>query len=412
LNTAHSPLSQLIAQQMAGSPQHRLTFAEFMDLALYHPQSGYYATRALRIGTQGDFFTSPHLAPDFGELLGEQFVQMWDVMQRPVPFTLVEMGAGQGLLAADILRYLHRHFPEFCEGLQYIIVERAVPLIAEQQRQLRSLQELGLSIRWQTLDEIPSGSVVGCCFSNELVDALPVHQIALEAEQMREIYVTVEGDVSDAHGHSVTSSGSGLDPVSFREVLGPLSTPALADYFGLINIELGSSAYPDGYRTEVNLAALDWLSRIADRIQHGFLLTIDYGYTSDRYYSPTRTQGTLQCYYHHAHHGDPYIHIGDQDITAHVDFTALQRWGDRHQLKTVGFTQQGLFLLALGLGDRIAALSQTSAPTPQAIHDTLRQREALHQLVSPLGLGNFGVLIQSKGLTETAPLKGLSLPKL
>lgn len=423
LNTSdHSKLDKIIAKQIAETPQQRIAFAEFMDLALYHAQSGYYATRALNIGTRGDFFTAPHLASDFGELLAEQCVQLWQAMQCPTPFTLVEMGAGQGLLAADMLRHLRQNFSEFCQDLEYIIVERAVPLIAEQQRQLRSLIEQGLKIRWQNWDEIPSDSIIGCCFSNELVDAFPVHQVVLKSGKWQEVYVAIDDESVDLSQDSTqitathpTPSDPKLSPspkLRFREVLGPLSTPRLAEYLDQTGIDFSSPAYPDGYRTEVNLAALDWLSTIADRIHQGFLLTIDYGHTSDRYYHPTRHQGTLQCYYHHAHHSDPYQHVGDQDITAHVDFTALQRWGDRHQLTTLGFTQQGLFLLSLGLGDRIAALSQEPAPTPEAVHAILRRREALHQLVNPLGLGNFGVLIQSKGFTTPPPVKGLTLPPL
>jgi SAM-dependent MidA family methyltransferase len=392
--TEHSTPEQQIAQIIAATPQRRVTFAQFMDLALYHPQYGYYANRAVSIGPRGDFFTSPHLGPDFGELLAEQFVQMWEVMHRPVPFTLVEMGAGQGLLAMDVLRHLTTRFPEFCQGLRYVIVERAVPLIAAQQQQLQPFIEIGVSVCWQPLTDIALNSVVGCLFSNELVDALPVHRVVVESGHLREIYVSVDAAGAEANSNL------------FVEIADDLSTPELADYFNGVGVDICSSSFPDRYHTEVNLAALEWVGTVADRLQRGFLLTIDYGYSSDRYYNPKRSQGTLQCYYQHAHHNDPYRHVGDQDITAHVDFTALQRWGDRHGLTTLGLTQQGLFLLALGLGDRIAALGQSTATDPQAIHAILRRREALHQLVNPLGLGNFGVLIQAKGCTAT--LRGLT----
>ncbi|MFM6008080.1 MAG: SAM-dependent methyltransferase, partial [Sphaerospermopsis kisseleviana] len=142
----------------------------------------------------------------------------------------------------------------------------------------------------------------------------------------------------------------------------------------------------------------------------GYVLTIDYGYPASRYFHPRRSQGTLQCYYQHRHHNNPYINIGKQDITAHVDFTALERWGKRCGLNQVGWTQQGLFLMALGLGERIAALSYQQ----QSISQLLKRREALHQLISPEGLGNFGVLVQSKGLTETETrrsLQGLTIPE-
>ncbi|MBW4637536.1 MAG: class I SAM-dependent methyltransferase [Gloeocapsa sp. UFS-A4-WI-NPMV-4B04] len=379
-------LCDAIARDIACSQGQRITFTQYMEAALYHPQQGYYATKAINIGQQGDFLTSPHLGADFGELLAEQFVQMGEIIGQQ-QFTIVEMGAGQGILAADILGYLLQHYPDFFAALEYIIVEKSNALQQEQQQRLKNLP-----IKWCSLEEIATDSIIGCCFSNELVDALPVHQFIIEAGQLREIYVT-------------TQEARGL-PI-FVEVIGELSTPQLAEYFDLVKIALPSSAYPDGYRSEVNLAALDWLKVVSNRLQRGYLLTIDYGYPAHRYYNPMRSQGTLQCYYRHMHHNNPYINIGQQDITAHVDFTALQRWGEMCGLDNLGFTQQGLFLMALGLGDRIAALSTSN---PQSIQQLLQRREALHQLIEPTGLGGFGVLIQSKNLTATetaSSLKGL-----
>jgi SAM-dependent MidA family methyltransferase len=394
-------LCSLIAQQLAESPHQRMTFADYMGVVLYHPQHGYYAANRANIGAGGDFFTSPHLASDFGELLGEQFADMWQHLDRPTPFTLVEMGAGQGLLVQDILRYLHRHHFECFEALEYIVVEKSLALVAEQQRRLHKLAQSWRHLNWRTWDEIPSNSIVGCCFSNELVDAFPVHQFVLNAQHLQEVYVIPS-------------------PPSFAEVIGEPSTPQLAEYFDLIGIDIFSSVYPEGYRSEINLAALDWIDTVADRLQRGYLLTIDYGYAGDRYYSPTRSQGTLQCYYQHAHHSNPYINIGQQDITAHVNFTALERQGEHCGLQTVGFTQQGLFLMALGLGDRIAALSDPTGSDPTgsenlSVNEILRRRDALHSLINPMGLGNFGVLIQSKGLntmqaSHRSTLKGLRLP--
>ncbi len=357
-------------------------------MALYHPQYGYYAANNEKIGAKGDFVTSPHLAADFGELLAEQFVEMWQILGQPQPFTLVEIGAGQGLLAADVLSGLQQHHPDCFACLNYVIVEKAAALIAEQQQRLESWQA---QVEWRSLDTISAHSVTGCVFSNELIDAFPVHLVTLTNRRLQEIYVTAQLD-------------------GFVEVIDEPSTSRLTDYFDLNGIEIISPNYPDGYRTEVNLAALDWLSLVCDRIQRGYLLTIDYGYTATRYYNPRRSQGTLQCYYQHSHHNNPYIHVGQQDITAHVDFTALERQGDRKGLKPLGFTQQGLFLMALGLGDRLAALSQIDAKNTQDIQHTILRRDALHQLMNPMGLGNFGVLVQSKGLTEAEngqPLRGL-----
>ena len=395
---------------IAKSVNQRITFAEYMDLVLYHPQHGYYATKAINMGRQGDFFTSSHLGADFGEMLAEQFVQMWEILERPVPFTLLELGAGQGLLAADVLSYLYRQYPDFFAALEYVIVERSDVLRQEQEQRLQGLLDIPLPadstdahkhkklhLRWATLEEIPTDSIVGCCFSNELVDALPVHQFTIEGGQIREIYVTTN-----------EKAGNALD--LFAEVTDEPSTSLLAAHFDLVKIELPSNAYPEGYRSEVNLAALDWLTMVADRLQHGYLITIDYGYPASRYYSPARQQGTLQCYYQHLRHNNPYTYIGRQDITAHVDFTALELWGEVCGLHKIGFTQQGLFLMALGIGKRIANLSSTTNQA-RGLASLLQRRDALHQLIDPAGIGGFGVLIQSKRLTEaenTHPLKGLN----
>jgi SAM-dependent MidA family methyltransferase len=402
----HNPeLCRVIADRIATKNPHQITFAEYMDLVLYHPEHGYYATNAVKIGTEGDFFTAPHLGADFGEVLAEQFAEMWHRLGQPSPFTLIEMGAGQGLLANDILHYLHQQHPTCFQALQYIVIERAAALIEEQRFQLQHfVKQFPNKISWRSLDELPEASIVGCFFSNELVDALPVHLITRTKDTLQEIYVTSQ------------PSPPTEPPTHFQEVTGELSTPRLAEYFSLNGVNLLSNNYPEGYQTEVNLAALDWLKTVAERLQHGYVLTIDYGYSATRYYNPMRSQGTLQCYYQHAHHNDPYINVGHQDLTAHVDFTALERYGEQVGLQTLGFTQQGLFLMALGLGDRIAALSTSpTSANSQSIQDILRRREALHLLMNPTGMGNFGVLIQGKGLTALEarqPLKGLKMPSM
>jgi SAM-dependent MidA family methyltransferase len=417
LSTNNLLLCQAIAQSIAQTPQHQITFADYMDLVLYHPQNGYYASNSNVIGETGDFFTSPHLSADFGELLAVQFVEMWEGLNRPAPFTLVEMGAGQGLLIQDILRYLHRHHFSCFEALEYVIVERSPALRSEQEQRFRKLSQSWGRLHWRSWEDILSHSIVGCCFSNELVDALPVHQVIRHQGQLQEIYVTttesVESNRTGGQGREQFAPSPAFAPLTaapFQEVLGELSTAHLQGYFKQIGINLLSDSYPDGYRTEVNLAALDWLSIVADRLAQGYILTLDYGYPAHRYYAPTRSQGTLQCYYQHRHHSNPYINIGRQDITAHVDFTTLERHGERCGLQTLGFVPQGLFLMALGLGDRIAALSDPVATADLSINDILHRREALHSLINPMGLGNFGVLIQGKNLPTQAAaiaLRGL-----
>jgi SAM-dependent MidA family methyltransferase len=246
-------------------------------------------------------------------------------------------------------------------------------MIATQQLRLQTLP-----VRWCQWDELPDASIVGCCLSNELIDAFPIHLVTLIAGKLQEVYVTQNLDGR------------------FSEEIGEISTDRLHEYWRLNQIDLLTAKYPDRYRTEVNLAALDWLETVSQKLQRGYIISIDYGYTADRYYNPMRSQGTLQCYYQHAYHNDPYINIGNQDLTAHIDFTALQNHGKLLGLQNVGFIQQGMFLMALGLGDRIATISDCSGD----IQSLLSRRQNLHQLIDPMGLGKFGVLIQSQGLTS------------
>ncbi|MGB7441584.1 MAG: class I SAM-dependent methyltransferase [Coleofasciculaceae cyanobacterium] len=400
--TGNQPLCSLIAKRIAAAPNQRITFAEYMDLVLYHPEQGYYATGAVNIGAGGDFVTAPNLARDFGELLAEQFVQVWHILGQPRPFTLVEIGAGQGLLAADILTHLHRNYPDCLAALEYLIVEKAQGLITQQQQLLQKLKLPNpVKLHWCSWQEIAEKSIVGCCFSNELVDAFPVHQFVLEEGELREVYVT--------------TASAEENEIKFVEVIGNISTPQLRDYFDFVGIDLFSGAYPEGYRSEVNLAAFNWLETVASKLKRGFLFTIDYGYTAERYYLSTRHHGTLQCYYRHRYHDDPYIYIGEQDLTAHVNFTAVERQGELCGLSRVGFTQQGLFLMALGLGDRLSQLSSAgdTLATGKDVMRIMQRRQALHDLINPLGLGGFGVLVQSKGLTlqeRQVEIKGLSVP--
>jgi SAM-dependent MidA family methyltransferase len=379
-------LIDVIGDRIDNSPQQQITFAEYMELVLYHSPYGYYASNAERISERGDFLTSPHLADDFGEMLTIQLYQIWQILGKPTIFNIIEMGAGRGLLAAQILEYSNREYPDFFRSIDYIIIETAPAMIIAQQLRLKDLP-----VRWCNWSQIPDRSIKGCFLSNELIDALPVHQVIVVEDKLQEIYVTI--DRSDR---------------VFTESIDELSTDKLERYWGLNQINLLNDRYPNPYRTEVNLAALSWLEQVCKKLQRGYIISIDYGYTADRYYNPMRAQGTLQCYHQHGYHNNPYINIGNQDITAHVDFTAIQKQGELLGLQTVGFIEQGMFLMALGLGDRIAAISNRSGD----IQSLLRHRQSLHQLIDPMGLGKFGVLIQSLGLSskeQERSLMGLSI---
>ena len=379
------PLVKSICDRLAESPHQQLTFSEYMDLVLYHPQYGYYASGKTPIGATGDFFTSSSLGKDFGELLAIQFAEIWEILGKPEPFTILEMGAGTGAMAVDVLQFLEKYYIDLFAVTNYTIIELSDSLRERQQQELKSRSINLLNLSWKSWDEIANNAIVGCLFSNELIDALPVHLVTASGNKLQEIYVTFSEN-------------------RFTEIIGEISTSKITEYFELIDINFSSLAYPDGYRTEVNLSALNWLETVASKLKRGYLLTIDYGYSAAKYYHPQRYQGTLQCYYQHRRHHNPYINLGIQDITAHVNFTALDRGGEKLGLETLGFTQQGMFLMALGLGDRLSDLSSGKYNLQQI----LQRRDSLHQLIDPSGLGGFGVLIQAKGLSNQEKARSLT----
>jgi SAM-dependent MidA family methyltransferase len=391
------PLAEVIAQHIEATSEGCISFATFMDLALYHPEQGYYAAGSQQLGPQGDFITASHLGSDFGELLADQLAEMWSGLGCPDPFDVVEMGAGQGQLTHQVLGRLAAVHSDCFKALSYTLIETSPALQAAQKSALSVWQARGVSISWQALADIPPDCWTGCLFSNELVDALPVHRVTLTEAGLQEQYVTLKsGDRS------------------FEPVLGPLSTLALADYFDKVEIALASPHYPLGYTTEVNLAALNWMAAIAERLKRGYVLTIDYGYTAQQYYNPQRIGGTLQCYNRHRHHSDPFYDVGNQDITAHVDFTTLINQGSSHGLTYLGQVPQALFLMALGLGDRLAALRTITATDGSTLQAAIQHRNYLQSLINPIGLGQFQVLLQGKGLSNaqlSLPLQGFTMPE-
>lgn len=305
--------------------QGPITFSEFMRMALYTPGLGYYASSNTEIGKEGDFYTSPHLHPVFGALLGRQAEQMWEFMGRPAEFRIIEPGGGRGYLSKDMLDYLKNR--EIYKSITYTLVE---PSPHMEKRQRTMLKEHLDKIRWAgALGEVKAKT--GLVLSNEVLDALPVHVVQME-DAPREVYVALEGG-------------------RIKETTGPLSDPAIEDYLEEFSIELRP-----GFRTEINLALRGWLREVSEALDEGFLLSIDYGYPARDYYSEERDRGTLLCYHRHTVNEDPYARIGEQDITAHVNFSALKKWGEEAGFKCVGFSRQGAFLVSLGIDGLMADL--------------------------------------------------------
>lgn len=343
-------LSTIIADRIRR--QGPIRFKDFMEMALYHPGLGYYMNPDQPLGAGGDYYTSPYLTPAIGYVIGRQLEQMWRQLGKK-PFTIVEYGAGTGMLCKDILEYI-RTKPGFFDGVSYVIIEKSPAMRTREQALLGEFTgKVGYA------DDIKSlGPVEGCVFSNELLDNLSVHLVEM-AGGLQEVWVDV-----DQEGHFLERRRN--------------ADPVLHHYFEESNVVL-----PPGYRTEINLEARSWLGDVAHALERGWVLTIDYGYTAAEYYAPGRNSGTLLCYRKHRVCDDPYQSVGEQDITAHVNFTDLHRWGQRSGLDTEGLLPQPCFLLGHGLGEY---LEQAKVP-PRVKHTLL------------LGMGGrFKVLIQKKGL--------------
>ncbi|GAW91216.1 class I SAM-dependent methyltransferase [Calderihabitans maritimus] len=374
-----TPLGQIISERIR--KKGKISFAQFMEMALYYPELGYYNSAKLTIGRQGDFYTSPHVHSIFGQMLAEQLLEMAHLLPAD-PFVVVEFGAGKGFLAYDILKYLSENAPELASYMKYFIIETSQHLAAEQRKLLNQLSLLPNSVQWvENLDQIHGGQgFCGCIFSNELVDAFPVHRVRQVGGRLKEIYVTV-----DEQGR-------------FLEILGPPFTPKLEQYLQELEIKL-----EEGQIAEINLVMLDWLEQIAGKLLQGFLITIDYGFPARELYGPQRTTGTLMCYHRHQAHQNPYTLIGEQDITAHVDFSALVKYGEKVGLEFTGFTTQSRFLINLGILEKLEEIRQTLDNFQEAYKMGL----AVKKLIMPEGLGNvFKVLIQHKGISKPK-LKGL-----
>jgi SAM-dependent MidA family methyltransferase len=342
-----------------------LTFRDFMALALSDPAHGYYTTTSQRIGRAGDFYTSSSIAGHFGTLLAGQIEAIWQALGQPADFTVVECGAGTGDLAADILTALGTDAPDIMHHLRYVIDERSPAMRAAQAARLAAFPE---QVRWQTLDELSGTPITGLIFSNELVDALPVHMLTCRRGQYLEGLVSV----SQGQLHLIWE------------------TPTLPREFSAY-LALGEIRLAEDEQCEVALDALDWLTRAAAALARGYLITIDYGDTGS--HLSGRPTGTIRSFTRHRVSEDLLANPGQQDLTADVNFSALVNHGVRQGLRCVQLTRQADYLIQLGLLDRLAA-----ATRPEDGREALRERLALKHFLVPGGFGDrFKVLVQARG---------------
>ncbi|HUQ44821.1 MAG TPA: SAM-dependent methyltransferase [Candidatus Limnocylindria bacterium] len=376
-------VAKIGAEIRSGGP---MTLARFMELALYDPERGYY-TRAPDApglagaapptgpGREGDFLTAPEGHPIFGWSVARHLASTWDALDRPVRFVVREHGAGTGAMAAGILDGLRRDGSPLLEAIRYQAIEASPARLDGLQDRLA---EQGLAGLLESATDRPEE---GAILANELLDALPVHRVEGGAN----------GDLLESF---VTVNEAG----AFSTVLAPASTEALAARLEAEQIHLAP-----GQPAEICLSLDDWLATAAAPLARGSVLLIDYGYPATELYRPDRGS-TLRAYHRHRVHADPFAAMGRQDLTAHVDLTAVERAAAAAGLDGLGRTTQATFLSDLGAGELLVALQSEPGIT---LERYLAARSALVRMLDPRATGAFAVLAFGRGMPSGTKLRGL-----
>lgn len=348
----HSARTAALIRRAVEQSGGRLSFGEFMHLALYAPGHGYYAAGALKFGAEGDFVTAPEVSTLFGRVVATQCAEALEALGGG---TIVELGAGSGALAASLLERLAELD---AKPDRYQILDVSPDLIARQKARLAPVAErTDVSVEW--LEGLPE-SLHGVVLANEVVDALPVERFRRTGDELQQQYVVAEKD-------------------GFAPLWAPASE-ALRSAVVSLEAELGER-FPDGYQSEVCLALDDWLTQVARSLAEGCVLLFDYGLTRREYYAPDRDRGWLKCHFRHHVHRSPLIYPGIQDLTAWVDFTAIAEAARRNGLEVAGFVTQAMFLLNGGLDNEFQAFSEL----PQV--DQLRLAQEAKRLTLPTEMG-------------------------
>ena len=380
--SSESPLLPLLQQEIR--TRGPLPFARFMELCLCHPQFGYYNTDRPKLGKSGDFYTSAHVAPVFARILARHWEASWQRLGRPARFDLVELGPGDGSLAAELLSWVQKRYPEFFAALRYTGVERSARLRGRVEEQLREFAG-----RARITSEFPVGKgeaaagICGCVFANEFFDALPVHILVWRKGRWRERMVGLKRERLVWVEKDPSLSG-----------LAQQANLYFDPSFAMHDLPDGPpDGRPDGWTAEIRPQAAEWMTRIGGRVAQGEVLIIDYGYTIDQWRAGRFPEGSALAYRGHQVSEDLLGRPGDQDLTAHVNFTELAEAGTASGLRIVSLESQARFLLNVGEADQFADVFADCASEAE------RQRRArlLKTLILPQGMGEaFRVLRMEK----------------
>ena len=379
-----NPLADLIRAEIESTPNHRITFARYMELALYAPDLGYYRAPADRPTDAGDFLTAPETHSIFGRTVARRIESIWWELGGPKPFHVIEYGAGSGTLALSVLDGFRRHgSTELLDTARYEPVESNPNRLSDLRERFEKdgLARCLVAVGSPGIESVP---VTGVILANEFLDAMPVHRVVVQDGHLRELLVTWTGSAAvDAPGDS---TGSALVPAPgrFAEVAADLSTPELAARLEEEAVELA-----EGQVAEIALGRAPWLDEVSARLARGVVLAIDYGYDAAELYGPRHLAGTLLGYRGHRVETDPFANPGQIDLTAHVDFTAVRSLAEARGFRTVSMTTQSEFLVAAGLEAELQALQASPDLT---LADYIRARSGIVRMLDPRHMGRFRVL--------------------
>ena len=361
-------MKEIIEQFIEASPGKMISYAEYMELALYHPEEGYYIKERKKIGKDGDFYTSSNIADVFGKLIGKWFAKNYKNLGLPP--SVCEIGAGNGRFARAFIQGWNEINGQ---KLSYWIVEASPYHRKLQAAEFDGLENVDI-LYGETFEN--TGMNQGMIFSNELFDAFPVHVVEKSESIVKEVFV----------GH---------ENGQFKEVMVPVQNDQIIAFLNGQGMELA-----EGQRMEIPLAYEPFLKSIAENFTKGIILTVDYGYTKQEWMHPARRRGSLRGYYQHQMHHDVLQHPGEMDLTSHVHFDALKSTGEKYGLNFVQKMRQDEFLMAAGI---LEELAEHNDPNP--FSEASKRNRAIRSLILPGGISqSFDVMIQAKGMDSIEKL--------